>query len=53
MTNDQINEKEDDGVPMEGMGACARPGSFILHLNVHLTIEHSNVHICTNTTQPL
>ena len=53
MTNEQINEKEDDGVPNDGTGACALPGSFILLLNVHLTIEHSNVHICTNTTQPL
>ena len=53
MTNEQINETGDDGVPNEEMGACTRPGSLILLLNVHLTIEHSNVQICTNTLQPL
>jgi len=53
MTNDQINEKEDDDVPKDEMGACALPETLILLLNVHLTIEHSNVHICTNTLQPL
>ena len=53
MTNERINEKEDDGVPKDEMGACTLPGSLILLLNVHLTIEHSNVHICTNTPQPL
>ena len=53
MSNEQINEKGDDGVPNDGTGACALPGSFILLLNVHLTIEHSIIHICTNTTQPL
>jgi hypothetical protein len=53
MTNDQINEKEDDGVPKDEMGACTLPETCILLLNVHLTIEHSNVHICTNTPQSL
>ena len=55
MTNYQINEKEDDYVPKDEMGACALPETetLILLLNVHLTIEHSNVHICTNTPQSL
>lgn len=53
MTNEQINEKEYDGVPKDEMSERALPGSLILLLNVHLTIEHSNVQICTNTTQPL
>ena len=53
MTNERINEKEDDGVPNEKMSERALPGSLILLLNVHLTIEHSNVHICTNTPQSL
>lgn len=53
MSNEQINETGDDGVPNDEMGACALPKTLILLLNVHLTIEHSNVHICTNTPQPL
>ena len=53
MTNNQINETGDDGVPNDGTGACALPGSFILLLNVQLIIEHSNVQICTNTPQSL
>lgn len=51
MTTEQLNE--DDGVPKDGKGTCALPESRILLLNVHLTIEHSNVHICTNTPQSL
>ena len=51
MSNDQINEKGDDNVPKDGMSTCALPGSLILLLNVYLTIEHSNVQICTNTHQ--
>lgn len=53
MTNDQINEKGDDGVPNDGMREYPLPESLILLLNVHLTIEHSNVQICTNTPQSL
>lgn len=53
MTNDQLNEKGDDDVPNEGMSECTLPETLILLLNVHLTIEHSNVQICTNTPQPL
>lgn len=55
MTNEQINEKEDDGVPKDEMSERALPKTetLILLLNVHLTIEHSNVQICTNTPQSL
>ena len=55
MINDQINETGDDSVPNDGMSECALPETetLILLLNVHLTIEHSNVHICTNTPQSL
>ena len=55
MTNDQINETGDESVPNDGMRECALPETetLILLLNVHLTIEHSNVQICTNTPQSL
>ena len=53
MTNDQINEKGDTIVPNDGKSTRALPESRILHLNVQLIIEHSNVHICTNTPQSL
>ena len=38
----------DDGVPMDGMSASTLPGSLILQLNVHLSIERSIIHICPN-----
>ena len=38
----------DDGVPMDGKSASALPESLILQLNVHLSIEHSIIHICPN-----
>lgn len=53
MTNEQINENGDDNVPKDGTSACALPESLILLLNVHLTIEHSNVQFCANTPQSL
>ena len=53
MTNDQINETGDESVPNDGMSECALPEPLILLLNVHLTIEHSNVQIYTNTPQSL
>ena len=53
MTNEQINEKGDDGVPNDWKSAFTLPETLFLLLNVHLTIEHSNVQICTNTPQSL
>ena len=55
MTNDQINETGDESVPKDRKRECVLPGTetLILLLNVHLTIEHSNVQICTNTPQSL
>ncbi len=53
MSNEQINETGDDSVPNDGMSECALPESRIMLLNVQLIIEHSNVHICTNTPQSL
>ena len=50
MTKEQLNENGDDNVPKDGTSACALPGSLILHLDVHLSIEHSIIHICPNNT---
>ena len=46
MTKKRMNG--DDGVPMDGMSASTLPGSLILQLNVHLSIERSIIHICPN-----
>ena len=45
--------KGDANVPMDRKSAGALPGSLILHLNVHLSIEHSIIHICPNNPTQL
>ena len=41
-------QKGDVRVPKERKSASTLPGSLILHLDVHLSIEHSIIHFSPN-----